>query len=140
MESVLLTDIPYQLEFAEVKNRLHLASDDETTNRMAEILERVREIARPKALYREAFIDERGEGCVKIADQTFRSRVLHSNLANVFRVFPYVATCGVEIDAYSAANEDILERYWLDGIKEILVRQAVQFLRDSLQKTSRCPR
>jgi hypothetical protein len=64
---------------------------------------------------------------------TFKSRVLRVNLENVYRVFPYVITCGLELEEWSKKIADFLQEFWAEEIKETVLYMA----RDSFIKQVR---
>ncbi len=68
-------------------------------------------------MYRPGRIESRGADHVFIEGRTFRSRVLAVNLEKVHRVFPFVATCGVELEEWSASFTSVLEKFWAEAIK-----------------------
>ena len=104
---------------------------------VARLLKEAQAVAKPKALYRVAYVDQRGEESVDVGGQTFKSRVLRVNLNPVHRIFPYVATCGTELDAWSSSIDDMLDSYWADAIKEMALRVAMDALADHLQQRFR---
>ena len=59
----------------------------------------------------------------------FSSRVLRVNLDPIHRVFPHVATCGKELEEWSEGIADPLDRFAADYIKELAVRDALEYLR-----------
>jgi len=100
-----------------------------------ELVARSREVARPKALCRVAYIDERTDLGVTIGNRTFASRVLRQNLEGIQRVFPFVATCGTELEGLLQNRTDIMESYCLDTIMMLAVeaarRHVEQFIKDT---------
>ena len=60
------------------------------------MIEEALAVARPKAMYREAFIKEKGEDYVVIEGLKFISSILRINLGEVYKVYPYIATSGVK--------------------------------------------
>lgn len=95
------------------------------------------QIARPKAIYRLGFVEASADGQVVINDVAFHSRVLRVNLGEAQRVFAYVATCGEELDAWSATKTDIMESFWADGIKLQALRAATAALTEHLAERYR---
>lgn len=108
--------------------RLHLAPGSDDAAQFAALLERARLRARPKALYTEAGVTERGEDWVCLHGVRFTSRVLARNLDGVHRVFPYVVTCGAELDGVALPDSGLLSRFWLDTIKEAALQAAAEEL------------
>jgi len=113
----VLTGFPVVLDTPALLTRVHLAADSEDGEAFLGWLDRAREVARPKALYAEAFVEARGEETVTIGGRTFTSRLLQRKLETVERVFPYVATCGREMDQVALPADDPLAQYWWDVIK-----------------------
>src|SRR5512136_2493034 len=94
-----LTQIAPNLDTAAVLAQVHVAADSEDAASVASLIDQAREVACPKALYTEAFVEGRGDDTVRIGSVTFSSRALRRKLDTVERVFPYVATCGHEMDS-----------------------------------------
>jgi len=95
---------------------------------VATLLEFLGPIARPRALYTVAFIDARDEESVTVDGVTYRSRVLARNLSGLYRVFPYIATCGPELDEAADPRSDDLARFWIDAIKTEALEAARSFI------------
>ena len=100
-----------------------------------ELVQESLEIARPKAAYKVCYIQHRDEDSITLEGRTFSSRVLRRNLEGIERVFPFVATCGTELDAIQPGSQDMLAAYCFETIRLILVntarRHAEQHLKDT---------
>lgn len=137
MKREVLSDIAFNIDEAALYKALHM--DDGAAER-AEVLSLAREavaIARPKALYRVAYIDSRADGYVVANGVRLTSRILAVNLAPLHRVFAYVATAGAELERWADAKTDILERFWADAIMLQAVRRATVVLAEHLQDVYR---
>jgi hypothetical protein len=119
---VVLDQIPVTLTIDEVMGRLRNQADLKEC--AAELLARVRTVARPKAAYAACFIEEKSHDGVTIDGVRFTSRVLRTNLDPVGQAFPFVATCGVEVDTLTVDHGDVMAEYCLDLIKRMLVQAA----------------
>ena len=75
-----LAQIPLELDLLTLMRRVHLAPDTEDAAAFAGLVGRARAVARPKALFAEAFIAAKGENTVEIDGITFTSRFLWRNL------------------------------------------------------------
>ena len=106
--------------------RVKAGTDD--AREFAALLDVARTTARPKAMYRECFIEAKGDLTVTMAGITFTSRMLRRNLDRVERVFPFIATCGHEMDQVPVPEGDILKGFWRDTIKSTLLGFAVEHL------------
>ncbi len=128
MSLTIIDTIPFKPDRAALAKRLRLRDGSAYLADLQRLVNEAEAIARPKALYKVAFIDTRGDDYVVVDGVRLSSRVLAVNLEPVHRVFPYVATCGVELDAWARAQDDMLYKYWADVIKETAVREALQAL------------
>ncbi|MBI2300244.1 MAG: hypothetical protein HYU66_15075 [Armatimonadetes bacterium] len=132
---MVLDQIPFELESAELFKRLRMDPEGEYARDLLDLARAVAAVARPRALYREAFIEERGDDTVRVGDVTFTSRALRGNLADVHRVFAYVATCGPEMDAVPVPADDLFGGYCRDTVKEMVRRAALDHLHGHLRET-----
>ena len=86
-------------------------------------------LAEPRAAFTPAYVDEKGTDEVVIAGKRFHSRVLRKNLEEVGRVFPVVMTVGERLEQ-EADRLDMLERYYLDAIANLILTEArLHFIR-----------
>jgi hypothetical protein len=85
-------------------------------------------IAEPKALYKPAFIEINGEDKVVVDGTPLKSRVLRVNLKDLHRVFPFVATCGTELDDWAKSHKDMLHSFFAETIKQMALTTAIQYL------------
>ena len=130
-----LESIPFDPDRELLFRRLHLSPGSSEAEEFEALLSRVRDAARPKALYDVCFVQERTDESVTINGVVFTSRVLRLNLEHVYRVFPYVATCGVEFDRVTLSEESLLYTFWLDAIKEAALMAANRHLKSHIEKT-----
>jgi hypothetical protein len=130
-----LDAIPFAPDSLRLMESLHLAPDAPEAAEFKALLDLLRPAARPRALYAVAYIDSRDEGSVTIDGVTYRSRVLARNLADIHRVFPYIATCGPELDGVIDAGGDCLIQFWIDAVKTEALMAARAFLSDHLART-----
>jgi len=135
MVSMLLNNIPFTPDISALLQRLQLDSESDIAEEVTELAGRTARVGRPKVLFREVFISGHGDDTVTIDGITFTSRVLASNLANVERIFPFVATCGTEFDALLAGSDDEFLRYALDCVKEQALHAATSCFRGHLEES-----
>ena len=126
-ERFIIDDFTMHITFEDVIKKL-LLQDQDDIDQIEPLYKQAEKIARPKAICREAEVDEIAGDIVTIGGATFRSAVMAENLKEVSKVFAYVVTCGVEVDSLSDGQGDYFVRLWLDMIKEmILVDAMTQF-------------
>lgn len=129
-----LIDIPFELDVVSIARTVHVEPDSPDGQTLRELVEQARQTARPKAMYKEAFIDGKGADTVTVEGVTFTSRMLRANLDRIERVFPFVATCGHEMDTVTLPAGDFLAEFWWDAIKAVLLRGAIRHLNEHLKQ------
>jgi hypothetical protein len=127
MKMEKLERIPVDFDLDSMLGHLRLSGDGAKSKEFAELLEQAAEIATPKVLYAVSYIEAKARDSVRFGGETFTSRVLRVNLEDVERVFPYIATCGSELDSIDT-EYDMLKQYWLDEIKSKALLAAMQHL------------
>lgn len=90
-------------------------------------------VARPRAACISAEIGEVKGDSVLLGGIAFRSPMLARNLAAATGpAYPYLATCGVELDALAADLDDPFAEYQLDCLKALALDAAFDALRGSV--------
>jgi len=131
----VLNSVPINLDLEAVFKRMRVRNKSESiVKNVQEMLEVARPIAKPKAVYEVSYVDNKNGDSLDIGDVRFTSRVLRVNLDKVGRVFPYVVTCGRELDEIAIPSDDFIKGYYLDQIKETAVVLARQYLEDYLKR------
>lgn len=130
--SFILKEIPFSIEADKLADSLKIRQNSSQMDRLQSLLDEAQLIARPKAYYQVAYIQEKKDDRVLVAGITFTSRVLRVNLEKTHRIFPYIATCGAELEEWSKKFEDFLDKYLADAIKEKTLRLALDFLYNDL--------
>jgi len=123
-----ITDIPFELDMEDLLEKIHVETGSSDAEEFEALVQKVRKRGRPKVVYKESFIQSKDEKTVTIDNVTFTSRTLRMNLEKVERVFPYVATCGREVDEIRFPEGELLKAFWLDTIKETLLDFGCQYL------------
>lgn len=134
MEIHFLGDIPFNPDISRIFKLLKVETDEEEGKILEKMIREAKAIARPKALFACAFIDEKGSDYVIIEGLRFKSRILSINLEGVHRCFPYIATCGIEIEEWSKSVGGILESFWADTIKQQALACASDYLKKEMEK------
>ena len=130
----VLNSIPIKLDLEVVLKRMHVRNKTETiVNNIQELIEIVRPIAKPKAIYEVSYVENKNEDSLDIGGVRFTSRVLRVNLDKVWRVFPYIVTCGREVDEIVFPPDEFIKSYYLDQIKETVLVSARSYLEDYLK-------
>jgi len=131
---VSFTDIPFAFNTNQLFENLRIKPGTDRAKEFEDLVSEVREIGKPKALYKVSFIDEKGEDTITLDGVTFTSLALRKNLDSIERVFPYVATCGTEIDDVEIGQGDLRKKLWISFLKGHLLQTSMQFLSEHLAK------
>ncbi len=130
----ILSNIPFRPNPTSLMRQLRIKETGPYAGDFLAMLDAAVSLARPKALYRVAYIEGKGEDSVTVDSVTFTSRVLRVNLEAAHRVFAYLATCGTELDTWAGTFDDMLFSFWADGIKQAALTAARQALRQDLNE------
>ena len=134
MDAIVLENIPFQIDIDFLMKRLRINEKSNYANELKHIAYDAQTIAKPKALYKVAFIESKGDDYVVVDGITLTSRVLRVNLDQAHRVFAFVATCGLELEKWANCISDVLQSYWVDTIKEMGLQLARKTLEDHLSE------
>jgi len=132
-----LDNIIFQPDFDALTKILRLDRHPKYRDSLATLVHEAQAIARPKAFYRVAPIEDRGSDFVVVDGVPLTSRVLRVNLAQTQRVFLFAATGGVELDEWAAAIDDMLYNYYATIIAEAALRQAIEAVYSHIEDTFR---
>lgn len=123
-----LTALPFHVDVPLLFNRLHLEPDSEYADDIRSLAAKGEKAACPKALYGEARIEKMFEDGIQVRGIRFTSRTMTHNLRKTDRIYPYVCTCGAELDAIHVDPDDVFGQFCKEIIKEMALRQAVAAL------------
>jgi hypothetical protein len=134
-DETLLDFIPFIPDIPPLHRRLRIKPGSAAEEEFADLLAQAQAVARPRALYRPAYIDERGSDDTWINGIKMTSRVLAVNLKEAGRVFPFIITCGAEVETWAGTITDPLAHFWADALMEAALFSAAQFLETHLVST-----
>lgn len=129
----VLDEVTFEPSLDDFLKRIRLKEGNRHIAEATELMEAATPLAQPKAMYKLAYIDEKGPDTVVVDGVTLESKVLRVNLDLAHRVFAYVATCGMELQAWSDSLDDMLHQYWAETVKEMALHAAIQALNRHLQ-------
>lgn len=131
---MLLREIPFDFDTNQLSRYMKTDSGTNRAKAFEDIANEVRNVGKPKALYKASFIDEKGEDTITLDGITFTSLTLRKNLDSMERVFPYVATCGTEIDEIEIEQGDFAKKIWISMLKGDLLKASMEFLKEHIAK------
>ena len=102
---------------------------EEYEEELAEMLEEARSAARPVVLFGVCTTQKQNEQIVLVNEVPVHSALASEKLSQRNRCFPYIGTCGRELEEWSVKYKaDPLAEYWADEIKKyFLGRILVEF-------------
>jgi hypothetical protein len=134
-------EIPWAPEATTIARQMQLLPDDrEGAAQVAKLIALAADLGRPKALYADCPVDPAGDDAVEICGVRFVSKLLCRNLDKVGRVFPYVATCGRELEEATLLDDDFMTPYIWDAIKADALQAAIRYLQYQLTARYRFPK
>lgn len=124
----VLDEIPFTLDIQALLRQARVQKGSDLAAELLPLAAIGEQLARPKACYLAATISSRGDGCVEIEGVRLTSTALRAKVDGIWLVFPYLATCGQELQAWEVAIADPLHRYWADVVKDLALKAAMQAL------------
>jgi hypothetical protein len=124
MDAVVLTEIYCPIDIEELYKKLRVDKESHYAGRIEAMAAEAQLLAKPKAIYKNACIEAKGDCFVVIDGVKFTSHILRVNMEEVFQAVPFVVTCGSEIENWSKQFEDYLESFYADAIMEMVMRAA----------------
>ncbi len=126
MTQIIINDIAFQPDLEQLLQRLHVRKGSSSASELSHFVEQAQSLARPKVLYQACPIEKVSANEISINGVTLTSRVLRVNLDPVDVAYPFIATCGTELDSWSSTMTDFLTRFWAEAIKEQALICALQ--------------
>jgi len=136
MEKHIIQDIALSISEKELLRTLRIEADpnDEDYQTVTGMLHAALDCARPKFVYGLAAVTEKGDDYVVIEGRRIISPLVRRNLDQTHRIIPYIATCGVEAEEWSRQYTDMLEHFWADEIKKMILGRCIAAMRQTVQK------
>jgi hypothetical protein len=125
MKLKLLTNIPFRVDKIQLLKRLKITNKKQLTIEFLKLVQEAEEIGKPKALFKKIPITEKGADYTILETIKLTSRVLSVNLEKAEDAYPALATCGLELEAWSKTKTDLLEHFWAEAIKDNILSQTV---------------
>ncbi len=125
---ISLTDIPFAFNTDQLFEQLRIKAGTDRAKAFEALIDEVQAIGKPKALYKVSFIEEKGADFVTMDGVRFTSPALRKNLDAVERVFPYIATCGTEMDDIEIEQGNMQKKMRIAFLKGHLLQTSMQYL------------
>jgi len=131
-EPTVLDNITFSLDIPPLLQMLGIKEGSESASEFEGMARQAQSIASPKAMFRAAYIDDRTDDSVTIDGVLFMSALVADNLKNVHHVFPFVTTCGTELDKWAQRYNEVLQSFWADTIMALALGSAIKALTNHL--------
>jgi hypothetical protein len=128
-----LFDIPFDIDVTALLQKVHIEDGTDDALQIEALVRSAQKVVRPKAVYASSGVEIVNRSTVRLAGAVFRSRVLRVLLEKMSRAFPFICTCGSELDRIELPAGDIMMPFWLDSIKEMALRAALDHLKGHVQ-------
>jgi len=125
--------VPFDFDRDEFNRRVKIELYEGMEEEIEALLDRAVPLVKPKAVYREIGVGRKETGRVLIDDQVFTDEALVSRLKDIPVVFPYIVTCGHELEGL-AEEGDMLIGFWLDALKQMAMDRAFNYYRNYIKK------
>jgi hypothetical protein len=133
--SEIFLDLSFSIDIASVTKQIKMRAVDTDVEPVASaLIDLVKPVARPKAVYRPLVVKCLKDSSFQIDNTTFNSRVLGKVLEEGGTVFPYIVTIGPELDALNLSELDMLGRYRLDTVKSMVLMAAGRTFEEYLRE------
>ena len=132
-EQVILQDFEVSYEDRVIYDRLRVKPGSSAERRLEAMLPVAQALARPKAAFKIVTPQSAGENRVSLEGVVFKSELLSKHLGEAQWSFPYVATCGRELDEWAKSFSG-LEQFMANEIMIVTLHQAVRGAEELLRR------
>ncbi|MFZ7133590.1 MAG: vitamin B12 dependent methionine synthase [Eubacteriales bacterium] len=126
--------IPFIVDRQKLKDSLQLRDTTRINNMLDYLIRNAEKIANAKGIYKKLTIDHRDASAIVIEGIPFHSKVLAESTKGKKDVFPYIITCGTEIEDWSESIDGLMEKYIVDGIKSMILFDSTQYIANHILK------
>lgn len=135
MKKIIIDNIPLDITAEQLEPLLKIKFGSSLSGRLATLLESALSIARPKVAFRLSGVEHTDDGVVLLDGIRLKSQVLQVNLKDCRRAFPFVATCGAELENWSKTITNTLESFWADAISMLALGAALDAFKKHVHQT-----
>ncbi|MDW7672511.1 MAG: vitamin B12 dependent-methionine synthase activation domain-containing protein [Bacillota bacterium] len=134
MGVIVLEAISCHVDMEQLLEKMQMKKNSGHLDRLQTLLDQGLRIARPKALYKKVRITGKTKDGVLIGDILLTSRILQENTAENQWLFPYLATCGRELEEWGNAQKDVFDQYTAGVIQEMACRTAMDTVLEQIDE------
>jgi hypothetical protein len=130
---VVVSDLPIEGDTSEVIARLTARTPTAISRRVEDLCEEANERIDIQAVYRSCTVQQDTDERVIVGGTSFRSGMLSEQLTDAAEAFPFVITCGSEVDALAAAAGGAFWSYCVETVAHVRLRGACAALLHRIQ-------
>lgn len=105
--------------------RLRLNPESPLQQEFQRLLQEAEAVGCPQGAFLEAPVSHVTENSLAIAGTTFQGEMLVQAVGRMPWVYPFIATCGIELEAWGEHKEDPLQKFWASEIMAEALNQAL---------------
>ena len=133
----IIRDVPFTLEPERLMRKMGgLRASARLDARLEALLAQAGEVAHPKVVFRAARVGRVDATSVYVDETRFEGSLLLVNFKTGMQVYPFVATCGRELDGVQVDYRDISGKFILETIKTALLMSAIEYVRAQICRES----
>ena len=129
-----MDNIPFELDIDTLLSKVRANEGSEDAKHIQDLVNNIAPKINPKAIYEVSYVEDGDGNAVNIGGVIFHSRALRVNLDKVERVFPYIATCGMELEETDIPSDDFMRGFWMDTIKAMALGSSMGYLKNHLKE------
>lgn len=134
MDTVVLNNFPCEIDFEALLKKLHIKKESSYFAEIEMMATEAQLLARPKIVYKNVTIEVKADNFVVVDGIKLTSHVLRVNMEEALKAFPFVVTCGTELELWSKQFGDYFTSFCADTIKEMVLRSAIETFEAHLDK------
>ncbi len=132
MKTILVDHISCEIAKEDVLARFGMPPDHAFGAAVEEVIEEMKGVANAKLLYGKARVERWSETSVTVDGIDFHGKDLASRLKGVETVFPFLCTCGTEINDFAWGCKDLVKMLYIDAVMHFYLREAFLVLADKV--------
>lgn len=125
----VLDSLPFALDAGPILQKLSPSTHAAFAGTLDELTGIVKRLARPKAIFLPSTLVHEDGDWVSVGGVRFSGLPLQLSNSRGIKAFPFIATCGRELDAVTVSAQDVMRHYCLNLIKTSVLESAVDWLR-----------
>lgn len=108
------------------RNQLISIANEELVEELAEMMDQAQNAAEPVVLFGVCPVSQDANDSICVNGQRIDSRLVCEKLRGKNRCFPYIATCGEQLETWSKQYEDdFLLAFWAEEIKKLYLNRVM---------------